>query len=38
MDRKQTATIAFLGLFCSVVLLSVGCDEMRLDMFDKKET
>ncbi|RKU17271.1 proteinase inhibitor I4 serpin [Candidatus Poribacteria bacterium] len=37
MDRKQTATIAFLGLFCSVLLLLVGCDEMRLDMFDKKE-
>ena len=37
MDRKQTATIAFLGFFCSVLLLFLGCDEMRLDMFEKKD-
>ena len=37
MDRKQTIPKTFLGLFCSVVLLFAGCDEMRLDMLDKKE-
>ena len=37
MDRKQTTTKTFLGLFCSVVLLFVGCDEFRIDMFDKTE-
>ena len=37
MDRKQTTTKTFLGLLCSVLLLLAGCDEMRLDMFDKKE-
>ena len=37
MDRKQTAVTAFLGLFCSVLLLFVGCDEFRADMFQKKE-
>lgn len=37
MDRKQTATIVFLGLFCSVLLLFVGCDEFRINMFDKTE-
>ena len=37
MHRKQTATITFLGLFCSVLLLFAGCDEFRTDMFDKKE-
>ena len=37
MDRKQTITKTFLGLFCSVLLLCVGCDEFRPDMFDKKE-
>ena len=37
MDKKQTATITFLGLFCSVLLLFAGCDEFRADMFDKKE-
>ena len=37
MDRKQTVTKTFLGLFCSVLLLCVGCDEFRPDMFDKKE-
>ena len=37
MDRKQAVTKTFLGLFCSVLLLCVGCDEFRPDMFDKKE-
>ena len=37
MDRKQTITKTFLGLFCSVLLLFVGCDEFRPDMFEKKE-
>ncbi len=37
MDKKQTATITFIGLFCSVLLLFAGCDEFRADMFDKKE-
>ena len=37
MDRKQTITKTFLGLFCSVLLLFAGCDEFRVDMFDKKE-
>ena len=37
MNRKQTATITLLGLFCSVLVLFVGCDEFRADMFDKKE-
>ena len=37
MDRKQTVTKTFLGLFCSVLLLCVGCDEFHPDMFDKKE-
>ena len=35
MDRKRTVTITLLGLFCSVLLLFVGCDEFRADMFDK---
>ena len=38
MDRKQTIAKTFLGLLCSVLLLSVGCDELSLDMFDNKET
>ena len=37
MDRKQTITKTFLGLFCSVLLLFTGCDEFRVDMFEKKE-
>ena len=37
MNRKQTTTNTFLGLFCSVLLLFTGCDEFRLDAFDKKE-
>ena len=37
MDRKQAVTKTFLGLFCSVLLLCVGCDEFRPDMFEKKE-
>ena len=37
MDRKQTTTKTFLALFCSVVLLFAGCDEFRIDMFDKTE-
>ena len=37
MDKKQTATIIFIGFFCSVLLLFAGCDEFRADMFDKKE-
>ena len=37
MNRKQTTTKTFLGFLCSVLLLLAGCDEMRLDMFDKKE-
>ena len=32
MDRKQAVTIAFLGLFCSVLLLFLGCDEFRKDV------
>ena len=37
MDRKQTTIKTFLGLLCSVLLLLAGCDEMRLDMLEKKE-
>ena len=37
MNRKQTITKTFLGFLCSVLLLLAGCDEMRLDMLDKKE-
>ena len=37
MARKQTTTKIFLGFFCSVVLLFAGCDEFRIDMFDKTE-
>ena len=37
MNRKQTTTNTFLGFICSVLLLLAGCDEMRLDMFGKKE-
>lgn len=37
MDRQQRTTKTFLGLFCSVVLLFAGCDEFRIDMFDKTE-
>ena len=37
MDRKQTTTKTLLGLFCSVGLLFAGCDEFRIDMFDKTE-
>ena len=37
MNRKQTNTNTFLGLFCSVLLLFTGCDEFRLDAFDKRE-
>ena len=37
MDKKQTTTTTFFGLFCSVLLLFAGCDEMPLDMLDKKE-
>lgn len=35
MDRKQTTTKVFLGSLCSVLLLLAGCDEFRIDMFDK---
>ena len=38
MDRKQRITKTFLGLLCPVLLLSVGCDDLSLDMFDNKET
>jgi serpin B len=36
MDRKQTIAKTFLGLLCPVLLLSAGCNELPLDMFDKK--
>lgn len=32
MDRKQTTTITFLGLFYSVILLFAGCDEFRKEV------
>ena len=37
MDRKQTVTKTFLALLGPVLLLFAGCDELHLDMFDKKE-
>lgn len=37
MNKKQTPTKTFLGFLCSVLLILAGCDEMRLDMLDKKE-
>ena len=37
MNRKQRTVKTFLGVLCPVLLLLAGCDEMRLDMFDKKE-
>ena len=37
MNRKQKAAKTFLGVLCPALLLLAGCDEMRLDMFDKKE-
>ncbi|MDE0466643.1 MAG: serpin family protein [Candidatus Poribacteria bacterium] len=38
MDRKQRITKTLLGWLCPVLLLSVGCDDLSLDMFDNKET
>ena len=38
MDKKRTITNTFLGFICSVLLLLAGCDELRLDAFDKMET
>lgn len=38
MDRKQRITKTLLGLLCPVLLLSAGCDDLSLDMFDNKET
>ncbi|MDD9974985.1 MAG: serpin family protein [Candidatus Poribacteria bacterium] len=38
MNRKQRITKTLLGLLCPVLLLSVGCDDLSLDMFDNKET
>ena len=35
MDRKQTIVKTFLGLLCPLLLL-VGCDELRPDVFEKK--
>ncbi len=37
MNKKQTPIKTFLGFLCSVLLILAGCDEMRLDMLDKKE-
>ena len=37
MDRKPAVIKIFLGLFCPVLLIFAGCDEFRVDMFDKKE-
>jgi serpin B len=37
MNKQQTSTKTFLGFLCSVLLILAGCDEMRLDMLDKKE-
>ena len=37
MDRKLTIAQTFLGLLCPVLLLFAGCDELRLDVFDKAQ-
>ena len=36
MDRKQMIAKTFLGLLCPLLLLLVGCDELRPDVFEKK--